>query len=35
MTFEMCRQREREMEFSIDLVPGTIPVSMVPYRIST
>jgi len=26
---------EREVEFSIDLVPGTKPVSMVPYRMST
>ena len=26
---------EREMEFSTDLVPGTIPVSMAPYRMST
>ena len=26
---------EREMEFTIDLVPSTIPVSMVPYRVST
>ena len=25
---------EREVEFSIDLVPGTKPVSMAPYRIS-
>ena len=30
----MCRQREREVEFSIDLVPGTKPVSMAPYRMS-
>jgi len=26
---------EREVEFSIDLVPGTKPVSMTPYRMST
>ncbi|XP_058775333.1 uncharacterized protein LOC131649597 [Vicia villosa] len=26
---------EREVEFSIDLVPGTRPVSMAPYRMST
>ena len=26
---------EREVEFSIDLVPGTSPVSMAPYRMST
>src|SRR4030067_2552849 len=26
---------EREVDFSIDLVPGTSPVSMVPYRMST
>ena len=25
---------EREVEFSIDLVPGTKPVSMAPYRMS-
>ena len=25
---------EREVEFSIDLVPGTSPVSMAPYRMS-
>lgn len=27
----MYRQRERGVEFSIDLVPGTRPVSMEPY----
>lgn len=26
---------EREVEFAIDLVPGTSPVSMIPYRMST
>ena len=26
---------EREVEFSIDLVSGTSPVSMAPYRMST
>src|SRR4051812_37299715 len=26
--------REREVEFSIDLVPGTSPMSMAPYRMS-
>jgi len=26
---------EREVEFNIDLVPGTKPVSMAPYRMST
>ncbi|MCI67730.1 cellular nucleic acid-binding protein, partial [Trifolium medium] len=26
---------EREVEFSIDLVPGTGPISMAPYRMST
>ncbi|MCI87091.1 cellular nucleic acid-binding protein, partial [Trifolium medium] len=25
---------EREVEFSIDIVPGTSPVSMAPYRMS-
>lgn len=25
---------EREIEFAIDLVPGTRPISMAPYRIS-
>ncbi|MCI25031.1 cellular nucleic acid-binding protein, partial [Trifolium medium] len=25
---------EREVEFTIDLVPGTSPVSMAPYRMS-
>jgi len=25
---------EREVEFSIDLVPGTSPISMAPYQIS-
>ena len=25
---------EREVEFSIDLVPGTRPISMAPYRMS-
>ena len=25
---------EREVEFAIDLVPGTKPVSMAPYRMS-
>ncbi|MCI71182.1 cellular nucleic acid-binding protein, partial [Trifolium medium] len=25
---------EREMEFTIDLVPGTGPISMTPYRMS-
>jgi len=25
---------EREVQFSIDLVPGTKPVSMAPYRMS-
>ena len=25
---------EREVEFSIDLIPGTIPVSMAPYKMS-
>ena len=25
---------EREVEFAIDLVPGTRPVSMAPYRMS-
>lgn len=25
---------EREVEFSIELVPGTIPISMVPYKMS-
>ena len=25
---------EREVEFSIDLIPGTKPVSMTPYRMS-
>jgi len=25
---------EREVEFSIDLVPGTKPVSIAPYRMS-
>ncbi|MCI60956.1 cellular nucleic acid-binding protein, partial [Trifolium medium] len=25
---------EREVEFSIDLIPGTSPISMAPYRIS-
>ncbi|MCI84591.1 cellular nucleic acid-binding protein, partial [Trifolium medium] len=25
---------EREVEFSIDLVPGTGPISMAPYRMS-
>ncbi|MCI70964.1 cellular nucleic acid-binding protein, partial [Trifolium medium] len=25
---------ERELEFSIDLVPGTGPISMAPYRMS-
>ncbi|MCI57803.1 cellular nucleic acid-binding protein, partial [Trifolium medium] len=25
---------EREVEFSIDLVPGTSPISMAPYRMS-
>ena len=26
---------EREVEFSIDLVPGTKPISMAPYKLST
>ncbi|MCI62277.1 enzymatic polyprotein, partial [Trifolium medium] len=26
---------EREVEFSIDLVPGTGPISMAPYQMST
>ncbi|MCI92384.1 cellular nucleic acid-binding protein, partial [Trifolium medium] len=25
---------EREVEFTIDLVPGTSPISMAPYRMS-
>ncbi|MCI75818.1 cellular nucleic acid-binding protein, partial [Trifolium medium] len=25
---------EREVEFSIDIVPGTSPISMAPYRMS-
>lgn len=25
---------EREVEFAIDLVPGTSPISIVPYRMS-
>ncbi|MCI79486.1 cellular nucleic acid-binding protein, partial [Trifolium medium] len=25
---------EREVEFSIDVVPGTSPISMAPYRMS-
>ncbi|MCI72465.1 cellular nucleic acid-binding protein, partial [Trifolium medium] len=25
---------EREVEFNIDLVPGTSPISMAPYRMS-
>ncbi|MCI75796.1 cellular nucleic acid-binding protein, partial [Trifolium medium] len=25
---------EREVEFSIDIVPGTTPISMAPYRMS-
>jgi hypothetical protein len=28
----VCRQREREVEFSIDLILGTKLVSMTPYR---
>lgn len=26
---------EREVEFDIDLLPGTSPMSMAPYRMST
>ncbi|MCI93345.1 cellular nucleic acid-binding protein, partial [Trifolium medium] len=26
---------EREVEFAIDVVPGTSPISMAPYRMST
>ena len=26
---------EREVDFSIDLVPGTSPMSMIPYRVPT
>ncbi|MCI92265.1 cellular nucleic acid-binding protein, partial [Trifolium medium] len=25
---------EREVEFAIDLIPGTCPISMAPYRMS-
>lgn len=28
------REREREVEFSIDLVPGNRPMSMAPYKMS-
>jgi len=34
MKFLMCLQKEK-LNFSIDLVPGTKPVSMTPYRMST
>jgi hypothetical protein len=27
--------RKREIDFSIDLVPGAVPVSKTPYRTST
>ena len=30
----VCHPREREIEFSIDLVPGAGPISIAPYRMS-